>query len=362
MLIGDCASDAPLEATARALATWRADDVVYGLGAMALARKHRALGLAVRDETARAALAQAIARVEARVELVPAADAWPAVAAGARDELIPADLLVQVADAARGRARVSYVTVAGAVQAPLVLACAPSTTMAELVARAGGADDEDWVAIARGAPAGTLVARDATLDAVGSPSLVLILPAGHALVRRLRAPVAEWLWRATSACAGCRICSDGCPAALLPHALVATLAAGDSTLLDASDRARTSLNDARDRTGLNDARDRTGLNDARDRTAAADFLVRSPLRDGLYGAQHTPAEAARCTGCGLCDAVCPSALSPRALMVAARDRLRAGGLDGAATTLSVGLDRTLLTLRLDLTRYDRPVSMESVRA
>jgi hypothetical protein len=318
MLIGDCASDAPLSATAQALATWRADDVVYGLGAVALARGHGELALAVRDGAARAALAAAIARVAARVSIIDAADAWPAVAAGTRDELIPADVLVSVADEARGRGRLGYVTVAGAVPAPLVLACAPSLTMSELVARAGGAVDDDWVPLAGGAPAGRLVARDTTFAEAGSPALVLILPATHALVRRLRAPLSDWLWRAASAYAQCRQCSDGCPAALSPHELTLTLATG------------------------------------RD--------------DGT-----APAAAARCSGCGLCDALCPSALSPRALMVAVRDRLRASSPAtvlpiGAASapasgaTLAVGLDRRLLTLRLDLTRYEKAVSMDAVRA
>jgi Na+-translocating ferredoxin:NAD+ oxidoreductase RnfC subunit len=314
VLIGDCASDPPLSATAQALARWRADDVVYGLGAVALARGHRELALAVRDDEARAALAAAIARLDARVAIRDAAAAWPAVAAAARDELIPADVLVAVADEARGRARLGYVTVAGAVQTPLVLACAPSLTMAELAARAGGAVDDDWVPIAGGAPAGRLVARETTFAEAGSPSLLLILPATHALVRRLRLPLSAWLWRAASACANCRQCSDACPAGLSPHELVTTLATG---------------------------------------------------RDDGMGT----VAAATCTGCGLCDAVCPSALSPRALVVALRDRLRdaapatvlAGG-EVRAATLAVGLDLRLLTLRLDLTRYEKAVSMDAVRA
>jgi ferredoxin len=296
VLIGDCASDPPLGASARVLATARAADVVYGLGAVALARGHRQLALAVTDGEARAALARAIAELGAEVTLVDAPDAWPAVAVAARDEVLPATALVAVADAARGRGTTAYVTVAGAVAAPAVLACAPATTMAALVARAGGALDDDWVAIAGGAPAGRLVAREATLAEAGATSLVLILPARHAWVRRLRTTVGDWLWRAASACEGCRACSDGCPVALAPHALVATLATG------------------------------------RD--------------DGT-----APAAFAGCTGCGVCDAVCPSSLSPRALATAVRDRLP---LAPATGPRSVGIDRALLTLRLGLGEYDRP--------
>jgi ferredoxin len=304
MLIGDCASDPPLGATQRTLAAARADDVVYGLGAVALARGHRQLALAVADEKARAALAEAIARIGADVAIVDVADAWPAVAAGERDEVLPASALVAVAEVARasGAARASgdaIVSVVGAVATPAVMACAATATMAELVARAGGAVDDDWLPIAGGAPAGRLVARDATLAEAGLPSVLLVLPAGHAWVRRLRTTVGDWLWRAASACEGCRACSDACPASLQSHALVATLAT------------------------------------ARD--------------DGT-----APAAFAACTGCGVCDAACPAALSPRALAVDVRDRLARGGVATTPpVTLRPGIDRALLTLRLGLGMYDR---------
>jgi Fe-S oxidoreductase len=68
-----------------------------------------------------------------------------------------------------------------------------------------------------------------------------------------------------------------------------------------------------------------------------------------------PALFAACSGCGVCDGACPAALSPRALATDVRDRLARGGVTAeAATTLRVGLDRALLTLRLGLASYDRP--------
>jgi Na+-translocating ferredoxin:NAD+ oxidoreductase RnfC subunit len=172
--------------------------------------------------------------------------------------------------------------------------------MSELVARAGGALDDDWVPIAGGAPAGRVVTREATLAEAGAPSVVLVLPARHALVRRLRTTVGDWLWRAASACEGCRACGDACPSGLATHALVATLATG---------------------------RD--------DGVATAAF--------------------AACTGCGVCDAACPAALSPRALAVDVRDRLAHGGVTAPAAARRAGIDRALLTLRLGLAVYDRPV-------
>jgi ferredoxin len=301
MLIGDCASDPPLGATQRTLAAARAGDVVYGLGAVALARGHRQMALAVADEAARAALALAIAELGAEVQLVDVADAWPAVAAGARDEVLPASALVTVADEARGRGAAATVSVVGAVGEPVVLACAPATTMAELATRAGGALDEDWLPIAGGAPAGRLVAREATMAEAGGPSVVLILPARHEWVRRLRTTVGDWLWRAASACEGCRACSDACPVGLEAHGLVATLATGRE-----------------------------------DGTRLAAF--------------------AACSGCGVCDAACPAALSPRALAVDVRERLVRGGVAGGSAAMTrAGIDRALLTLRLGLSGYDRQV-------
>jgi ferredoxin len=303
LLIGDCASDPPLGATARLLATTRADDVLFGLGLLALRNAVSDLALAVADATARTALADAIARTGAKIRLIDVPDAWPGVTAAAGDTIVAAAELVALADAAHGRVAPKWVTVAGALATPALLTASADETIAALVARAGGALDADWIAVADGAPAGRLVARDDTFAAAGSPSLLLILPARHELIRRMRTPVATWLARAASACEGCRICSDACPAALDPATLVATLAGG------------------------------------RDEPAAASAM-------------------AGCSGCGLCDAMCPAALSPRALATATRDRLRAAGMAATPAPPSrPGLDRALLTARLGLTAYDRPPTL-----
>ena len=66
-----------------------------------------------------------------------------------------------------------------------------------------------------------------------------------------------------------------------------------------------------------------------------------------------PAQFAACSGCGVCDAACPAALSPRALATDVRDRLARGGIAAGATAMKAGLDRALLTLRLGLGPYDR---------
>jgi ferredoxin len=293
-LVGDCASDPPLGATLRALATERADEVLYGLGMVAVARKAEALTLVVRHVDAGEALRAAAARLGAVVEIAHAPDAWPPAVGDAVD----ARALVEAAERARGRAPSCYLTVAGAVREPAVLAVDEGAAVEELVAQAGGAVDDDWVAVAGGAPAGALADREATLAALGRPSLLLVLPARHEVVRRLRTPLGDWLVRAASACEGCRACSDAC-ARLMPHAVLATL----TTLRD----------------------------------------------DGV-----DLATALACTGCGLCDAVCPSALSPRALVVDVRDRFRAAAVAHAHTNPPAnGLDVALLTQRLGLQPYDR---------
>ncbi|HZS39063.1 MAG TPA: 4Fe-4S dicluster domain-containing protein, partial [Polyangia bacterium] len=245
------------------------------------------------------ALEREIARREARVQLRVLADAWPPPGG---EEVVPASELVRAAERARGVEPRTYVTIAGAVRAPQVAGARAGSTVEELVALAGGALADDWVAVAGGAPSGTLAPRDAVVE----DPLLLILPASHEVVRRLRTPIADWLQRAASACEGCRLCSEACPAPLEPHQILWTLA----TLRE----------------------------------------------DGV-----DLARALACTGCGLCDAVCPSVLSPRALTVAVRDRLRAAGANGNAARANRsavekpgGLDVALLTLRLGLAPFAAP--------
>jgi ferredoxin len=298
-LVGDCAADPPLGATARALAVERADELIYGLGLFALAhdgKRASELALMARHEDAEASLRAAVARAGAQVEVLRVPDAWPAAAPGDPvDAYVEAAALVHAAELARRSPDRVYLTVAGAVQAPTVLACEPDLPTEALVAQAGGALVDDWVPVAGGAPAGSLVDRGAPAKTLGS--LVLILPAGHEVVRRLRTPVADWLLRAASACEGCRICSDACPDGVAAHEVLWTLATG------------------------------------RD--------------DGVELAR-----AAACRGCGLCDVVCPSGMSPRRLVGEVRDRL--GGVASLPRALRPGLDLELLTLRLGLAGWAPP--------
>ena len=299
--VADCASDPPLAATERVLATTRADDVVYGLGAAALARGHRAMAVAVADAAARAAIERAIAAIGADVAIV---DVRGGVAGGGGGREGRGAAGVAAGGGRRGGARAppaaATVSVVGAVAEPAVMRVGGAATMAELVARAGGALDDDWVPIAGGAPAGRLVTREATLAEAGC--------------RR-------WCW-----C--CRRGMRGAAAAHHGRRLAVARGVGVR--------------------GLSRVRRRLSVGAGRAR-ARGDAGERARRRDGGGGVRA-------CTGCGVCDAACPAGLSPRALASDVRDRLARGGVTATAGTVRrVGIDRALLTLRLGLGVYDRPL-------
>jgi ferredoxin len=199
------------------------------------------------------------------------------------------DARVLLAASPRHKDSARYVTVAGAVHEPCVLPIRGEISLLELAMRAGGPIDDDWL------PVIDHRVRDRDEIWSGQP-LVLILPARHPLVKRARTPIADWLVRAASACEGCRICSESC-AHLEPHQIVWTLA----TMRD-------------------------------DGTAIA--------------------AAANCIDCGVCDAMCPSALSPRALVANVKEKLGSTKVEPRKHEWS-GLDVKLLTQRMGLADYDR---------
>jgi ferredoxin len=333
-LVADCASDPPLGATGALLAETRAEALLLGLGVAAARTGKQARAVRVRSALAAHAVRSAAERLGVTVTVEQVTEAWPS-ALGPDEERWPAALLVALGEELRGAPARGYVTVAGAVVAPAVLAAPLERTVRELVQDAGGATVPDWVAVAGGLPAGALVERGATLgDCLGAGgALILVLPQRHAWVRRLRTPVDEWLQRALSACEGCSACTELCPvgrsgAPLAPDRLVRGLAASDR-----------------------------------------------PERDGLD----------RCLGCGLCDVACPSSLSPRAVLAAIAQEVRPpeaptpaslvrptdpgrAARTGASTAHAAGLDRSLLTLRLGLGDYapaapsGEPLEVSSARS
>ena len=251
-LIGDCAADPPLSQSARALALWHGKTLVLGLGALGLAAGGAALTLVAREaavaDELRRRLSEAL-MTTVRVERVP--PTWPSRPAQVlaldprRSWVVPAELLDRAGSALQGQPAHALITVAGAVARPQVVTLHPGQTPEELLRLCGGATTSAWV------PLGGWPVRRCEPDQPLPPgeSLLLVLPAGHSLVLRLRdaAPPAAL----TSGCAGCALCTQACPsadAALRPHLWMAGLAPREST------------------------------------TA--------------------------CSGCGACDAVCPSGLLP----------------------------------------------------
>jgi Na+-translocating ferredoxin:NAD+ oxidoreductase RnfC subunit len=80
-------------------------------------------------------------------------------------------------------------------------------------------------------------------------------------------------------------------------------------------------------------------------------------RDEVAG----PLGALACTACGLCDVLCPTGLAPKALITEVSARLRAVAPDARAPRRGArapGLDVALLTQRLGLAEYQRPLRYE----
>ncbi len=308
----DLAGDPPLGASERTIAEEEADRIVAALGAAMVAARAKQGVIAVRDREAETALSRSLAlrkdeghsfvssprpsharsttpqrrnegvspqTVEmvatpeppeaSRVVRVPAV--WPSVGID-RDLgidgawVLDGERALDLDAAAFHRERAPRrLTVTGAVRRPGVLR--GRFTVEEALAAAGGTDELAWAALDGGLLGGRLADPEAPVRS----SLLVVLPAAHPHVARARVSLTDWLRRASSACEGCRLCSDACPVALdgvglLPHEVIWTLVSrrDDATRL---------------------------------------------------------AAAAACAGCGVCDSACPSSLSPWALVDAVKARL-----------------------------------------
>jgi len=250
----------------------------------------------------------------------PAELAWDVAGIAVRPGQSAADagvVVVRAAELAAGPGR--PLTVAGAVARPYVARVKPDATVEALVEHAGGALSEAWVALAGGPMRGALVDRDMILPP--EAEALIVLPAGHEIVRARKVPVGDQVRRALGACEGCGLCTASCPPAQRgwPVSPLAALRALTST--------STSTSTSIDRSG----------HEAR--------AVES---------------AALCTHCGLCDLVCPAGLSPAGLLdgyraaLAGDAALAARALAtpvSAPTEVSRRLSRGLLTLRLGLSGY-----------
>jgi ferredoxin len=303
-VVGAVCESEPLFEAERVVAEKMPDAILRGVGAALLAcGARRGLLLVRRDwDEARGSLERAARRTAIGVQTVEPffpADELAALEAGApQARVIGARELCELDAAVRGRKMARWITIAGAVAQPRVVAVARGTRVDQLI------DDAlipDWVAL-DGALRGRLLDREDTIEAATTG--LLVLPKDHALVRRRRHSLADELARARSACIECRICTDACPHALAGAAVAPHLA----------------------------------------------------LRSLAH--QRGFSQAVACSGCGVCDLVCPAGLHPRGLLLALRAEMpllehpAAPHPDRAGRRLAIDL----LTLRLGLSAFARPLA------
>ncbi len=303
------ARDPPLGATERVLATVAARDVLRGLGIAALASPRAKLTVETDDEGAREALRREAERLGATIAI--------GQSRAARGEVrLRPSALVEVAWRERAPSPAHVLTIAGAVELARVLLAKPTSTVGELVASAGP-HTPAWVALWGGAT-GALVDRSASvaeLVAEDRARLLLVLPAGHGLVRRARTPMASWLRRAQSACASCGMCAPACPEGVPAPDVLRALVHGGPALRG----------------------------------------------NGARSPKLTTATA--CTGCGACDLLCPQALSPARIVGALGRDLRAAGVAPprpVTRRTATPLEEGRALARLGLARYARAVSLDIV--
>jgi ferredoxin len=278
--------DPPLGAAERVVAIAAAEAVLRGLGRHALAHPRARLWVEGPDDAV-SALLETAARLEAAVAHRPPSSA------GLR---LRPTALAETSWRERGAAR-HALAVCGAVAAPQVF-LVEDHTVGELVGRTQPTA-RGWVALWGGAQ-GSVIDREARvadlIDDV-APRLLLVLPQGHALIRRARLPLSAWLRRAHSACAGCAICAPACPRSIpVPEILRAlTLGRASPRLIHAID----------------------------------------------------------CTACGACDLMCPQAISPGRLVADVGRRLRASELSAPARRprRERRLEDATALSRLGLSRY-----------
>ena len=264
-VVGAVCESEPLFEAERVVAETMPDPVVRGLGAALLACGARRGILLVRSDwaAARGALERAARGTSIEVRTVEPyfpADELAALEAGVPDaRVVGARELCELDTAVRGkRVTTRWITIAGAVAEPRIVSVPRGSRIDAVIS-----DPliPDWIAL-DGALRGRILDRDDVVDET-TPGL-LVLPKDHPLIRRRRHSLADELVRARSACIECRVCTDACP-----HALAGA-------------------------------------------TIAPHLALRSLAHRRGF------ADAQACSGCGICDLVCPAGLHPRGLLLAMR--------------------------------------------
>ncbi len=111
-----------------------------------------------------------------------------------------------------------YVTVAGAVRRPVVLEAPIGTSWRDLIDAAGGPTADDY-ALMLGGPMMGKLSFDPSQPLTKTTGAVLVLPRGHALVRRRAVPFGRSLHAVREFCCQCNLCTMICPRYLLGHDL-----------------------------------------------------------------------------------------------------------------------------------------------
>ena len=300
-IIGDC-SDPPLGRTQEHLLQTQRPLVTEGLAALGLALSAPRLLLTTTSNAIAQSLAAELRATSIEIHnLPPIHPAQPQRVLGDAPGVpwvVSAQTLVAAGAALRGQRAPRFCSVVGAMRTPQVLARVPGETPRQLVRRAGGASTIAWVALVDSAFVGSLWPADKPLS--DETSLLYVLPASHALIRRHKGGLRE---RTRAACLTCQLCTEFCPEApqgTAPHRVMQALGRG-----------------------------------------------------GLQ--PSTLAAASGCSSCGACTTVCPADLLPSALvstLAAAMPQREGHDLEEPPPPSAPSrLPMDLVLRRLDLLRY-----------